>query len=50
MKNFLREQGTTLIYDAAKKEYIWVKHIIWASPFFIKIIQETEHIYIDALL
>ena len=48
MKNFLREQRTTLIYDATKKEYIWVKHIIWASPLFIKILQEAEHIYIDA--
>ena len=47
-KLYLRYQYTTLLYDEKNKNNYWHKHIIWISPIFIKILQETPHLYIDA--
>jgi len=45
---FLRDERTTLIYDEESKNNYWHRHIIWVSALFIKLLQESQHIYIDA--
>ena len=47
-KLYLRDQHITLLYDEKNKNNYWHKHIIWISPIFIKILQETPHLYTDA--
>ena len=44
--NFLRDQATTITYYIKTLKPYWRKHIIWASPFFLKI-QETKHLYFE---
>lgn len=45
---FLRDQEATLLYDDDNnKNFYRHRHVIWISPIFIKLLQETEHIYID---
>ena len=35
------------LYDKYNKTFYWHKHIIWLSPTFIKILQDSQHYYID---
>ena len=47
-KYFLRDEETTLILDDDKNNYYWHKHVLLISPIFIKLLQITDHIYIDS--
>ena len=46
-KNFLREVLYTYIYPKSINKPFLHRHIIWCSPFFIKKLQLTHHIYLD---
>ena len=45
---FLRDERTCYINDIYNNnKFYWHKHILWISPLYIKILQESDHLYID---
>ena len=47
-KIYFRDEATKYCYDFKNKSYYWHKHIIWIAPIFIKYLQQSDFLYIDA--